>query len=374
MPAFKKLAALALALTMILSLAACGAAEAEPDVTSPQGSSSAGSYTVTDIFGREVEIPGEVQSVAALGSAARLLCYMDATDKLTGVTAMDLEPTASKPYSYIYAEELAGAEELATGGSNDTAYAEAIVVADPDVIFYFDSDTAAMDDLARQTGLPVVGVYAEYWYDEDTFFASLELIGQICGRQERAQELISALRGWKEELAALSAGVPEEEKPTVYAGAVNWSGSHGIEGSYGQYPPFVAAGANNVVDSTGADAFVEIDREQITAWDPDYIFLTVDNMGIVNEDYAQNPNYYDTLSAVQEGHVYSQVGFNYYWTNQELAVVNSYYVASVLYPEAFEGVDFEARAEEIFNTMLGSDFLDVLEENGMYFGPVTIGG
>ena len=287
---------------------------------------------------------------------------------------MDLEPTASKPYSYIYAEELAGAEELATGGSNDTAYAEAIVVADPDVIFYFDSDTAAMDDLARQTGLPVVGVYAENWYDEDTFFASLELIGQICGRQERAQELISALRGWKEELAALSAGVPEEEKPTVYAGAVNWSGSHGIEGSYGQYPPFVAAGANNVVDSTGADAFVEIDREQITAWDPDYIFLTVDNMGIVNEDYAQNPNYYDTLSAVQEGHVYSQVGFNYYWTNQELAVVNSYYVASVLYPEAFEGVDFEARAEEIFNTMLGSDFLDVLAENGMYFGPVTIGG
>ena len=242
MPAFKKLAALALALAMILALAACGAAEAGPDATSPQGSSSAGSYTVTDIFGREVEIPGEVESVAALGSAARLLCYMDATDKLTGVTAMDLEPTASKPYSYIYAEELAGAEELATGGSNDTAYAEAIVVADPDVIFYFDSDTAAMDDLARQTGLPVVGVYAENWYDEDTFFASLELIGQICGRQERAQELISALRGWKEELAALSAGVPEEEKPTVYAGAVNWSGSHGIEGSYGQYPPFVAAG------------------------------------------------------------------------------------------------------------------------------------
>ena len=75
MTAFKKLAALALALTMILSLAACGAAEAEPDVTSPQGSSSAGSYTVTDIFGREVEIPGEVESVAALGSAARLLFF-----------------------------------------------------------------------------------------------------------------------------------------------------------------------------------------------------------------------------------------------------------------------------------------------------------
>ena len=33
MTAFKKLAAQALALTMILALAACGAAEAEPDVT-----------------------------------------------------------------------------------------------------------------------------------------------------------------------------------------------------------------------------------------------------------------------------------------------------------------------------------------------------
>ena len=71
-----------------------------------------------------MEIPGEVQSVAALGSAARLLCYMDATDKLTGVTAMDLEPTASKPYSYIYAEELAGAEEMASSVCNDTTYAQ----------------------------------------------------------------------------------------------------------------------------------------------------------------------------------------------------------------------------------------------------------
>ena len=391
---YNTISAIFLLLALIVSMVACSApasstetadtvvsAAASDDSTSSDKTAvpdsktadEAESYTVTDVFGREVEIPNEVQSVVALGSAARLMCYMDATEKLVGVTAMDLDPNAAKPYSYIYADRLANAAELATGGSNDTDYTEAIVATNPDVIFYFDSDTAAMDDLAQKTGLAVVGVYAENWYSEDTFYASLELIGKICGKEDRASELISALKGWKEELNTMSANVADADKPTVYAGAVSWSGAHGIEGTYGQYPPFVAVNAKNVVDETGAEAFVEIDREQIAAWDPDYIFLTTSNMDIVNEDYAQNPDFYNSLSAVKNGNVYSQVSFNYYWTNQELAVVNAFYVASVLYPDAFSDVNFAAKADEIFNTMLGSSFLDTLESNGMFFGPIEIG-
>ena len=113
--------------------------------------------------------------------------------------------------------------------------------------------------------------------------------------------------------------------------------------------------------------------EQILEWDPDVIFLNPGNMNLVNEDYAANPDAIDSLTAVQEGKVYAQVNFNYYWCNMELAIVDSYYAGSVLYPEAFADINFEEKAEEIFNTMIGMDYLDVLDENNYGFGTITIG-
>ena len=57
----------------------------------------------------------------------------------------------------------------------------------------------------------------------------------------------------------------------------------------------------------------------------------------------------------------------------ELAIVDAYYAGSVIFPEAFRDIDFAAKAEEVFNVMIGTDYLGVLEENGLSFGPVKIG-
>ena len=40
---------------------------------------------VTDVFGREVEIPEEVENCVALGSAARLIVYAGGTEKISVV-------------------------------------------------------------------------------------------------------------------------------------------------------------------------------------------------------------------------------------------------------------------------------------------------
>ena len=39
----------------------------------------------------------------------------------------------------------------------------------------------------------------------------------------------------------------------------------------------------------------------------------------------------------------------------------------------FADINFEEKAEEIFNTMIGMDYLDVLDENNYGFGTITIG-
>lgn len=378
----KKCIAFCMALSMLLTLAACGSPAgrstpgADPSANGPaQGTpaqdAASGTRTVTDVFGRAVVIPDEIKTIAALGSAARLVCYAGAADRLIGVTGTDLNISPGRPYSYIYQEQLSQCGQLAEGG-NGADYAEAIVTAGPDIIFYFDSDPVAMEELARQTMLPVVGVYAETCFDE-TFYRSLDLMGDILGTGAQTTAIIQALKGWEADLDSRTANIPDEEKPTVYAGAVTWSGGHGIEGTYGQYAPFTAVHARHVTDETGVEGYMEVDREQIAAWDPDIIFLTISNMDLVNEDYAGNPGFYNNLSAVKNGRVYSQVSFNSYWCNLELAVVNAYYAGTVLYPEQFADVDFEAKADEIFNVMLGSDYVAVMRENGMEFRPLTIG-
>lgn len=96
-------------------------------------------------------------------------------------------------------------------------------------------------------------------------------------------------------------------------------------------------------------------------------------MNHVNEDYAVNPDFYHNLTAVQEGKLYTMVSFNYFSTNMELAIVDAYFAGSVLYPEQFADIRFEEKAEEIFNTMLGCDYLNVLDQNGQGFGTITIG-
>ena len=46
----------------------------------------------------------------------------------------------------------------------------------------------------------------------------------------------------------------------------------------------------------------------------------------------------------------------------------------VLYPEAFADVDFEAKAEEIFEFFLGrTGYLEVLTEHGVGYDNITLG-
>ena len=77
---------------------------------------------------------------------------------------------------------------------------------------------------------------------------------------------------------------------------------------------------------------------------------------------------------MQEGRVYSQISFRFNATNTELALADLYYMASVIYPDAFSDIDPIEKANEIFEMFLGEeDYYGVLSEAGFTFGPVTLG-
>ena len=96
-------------------------------------------------------------------------------------------------------------------------------------------------------------------------------------------------------------------------------------------------------------------------------------MSLIKEDYVQNPDYYNALAAVQEGKVYSQISFRSSASNLETALADAYYAACVIYPEQFQDVDPVAKAEEIFEQLLGVNPYADLKEAGYEFRPIEIG-
>lgn len=372
----KNIFALVLAMALLLALFAGCSPGSNVSSTAPSATASASTEaatrTITDMLGRTVEIPGVIETVAVAGSSARILTYAGCADKLVGVTDMDKKADAGMPYTIVNKEKFAALTSVGAGGAKDTQYDEALVTLNPDVIFANYLDAEAATELQEKTNIPVVGLQYDGIFS-DSVYTALELVGEVMGNQARCATVIDGMKAYQKDLNDRTKDIADADKPTVYAGAVSFKGGHGIEGTYGQYPPFVAINAKNVVDETGEKSALIIDKEKIVVWNPEIIFLTPLNMNLVNEDYATNPNFYDNLSAVKSGNVYSQVSYNYNGTNIEVAIVDAYYAGAVIYPEAFADVDFEKKADEIFTLMLGQTYLQQLKDSGNDFGKITIG-
>jgi iron complex transport system substrate-binding protein len=381
----KKLVAIVLTLLLAFSLLLTGCSNqgagnmsAEPSAaTSPESSAAASPSaepqpkTVTDIYGRQVELPAKIERIAAIGGAARFITYAGCAEKLVGVTDMDKKGDAMMPYSYVNKDNFAKLSSVGAGGASDTTYTEELVTLAPDVIFCLkDQDTA--EDVQSKTGIPVVAIYPDGVFS-DSVYESIEIIGEVMGTQDHCAMVVQFMKDCQTDLENRTKDIPDSSKPTVYAGAVSFKGGHGFEGTYGQYPPFMAINAINVVDETGQVGGIIIDKEKVVAWDPDIIFLNPANMSMVNDDYKVNPDFYDNLTAVKEGKVYSQISYNYNWTNIEIAIADTYYAGTIIYPDAFEDVDPVAKADEIFKIMLGQTYYQQLVDAGAEFGPMTIG-
>lgn len=371
MKLLKKCSALALALALSLSLAACADAPASARPTSSAPSQASGTRLITDGAWRQVEVPETVESVVCVGvGALRYTCYMGAADRVVGVEDYENQPDLTRLYSYVNGERF---KDLPVIGTNGSPNAEEIITVDPQVIVMSEYASADADELAARTGIPVVVVPGSDTTLDEKAYETLRVLGELFGLEERAEELTAYLDGVKEDLAARTASVPESERPSVYVAGVSFKGVHGFEGTEAHYGPFELLNANNLADTTGQSGAFDIDPEQVLAWDPDVIFLDFNGMDLINEDYAKNPDFYNALSAVKNGKVYSQISFRSYASNLDTALADAYYAGSVIYPEQFADVDPVEKAGEIFTTLLGENPYNDLKEAGYEFRPIVLG-
>ncbi|ABO34725.1 periplasmic binding protein [Methanococcus maripaludis C5] len=358
----KKIISVILALMMSLVVAFSGC------IGSSESSASEVSDTIeiVDLLGRTVEVPADVQKIVCSGPGClRLICYLDATEYLVGIEGFENTNLIGRPYRLAH-DEFSELTVIGNGGPQDINVGpdpEKVLNVMPDVIFitYMDADKA--DELQEKTGVPVVvlsyGALGNF--KNDAIFDSLTLSGEILGKEERAQDVISFMTGIQDDLDKRTADIPDEEKPTIYVGAIGNKGVHGIDSTEGAYPPFEALNTENVAKVASTEHLF-LSKEQILEWDPEFIFIDEGGLSLVYEDYEKSPEYYESLDAFETGNVYGILPFNYYTTNLDTAMADSYYIGSILYPEAFSDVDPAAKADEIYEFLDGEGVYSEMAE------------
>ncbi len=326
---------------------------------------------ITDSTGRDVEIPSRVESIVCVGvGALRYSCYMDAADLVVGVEDYEVKEGMSRLYNYVNFDKF---KDLPVTGTNGEPNIEEIITAGPQVIVMSSYASADADDLQEKSGIPVVMVPGSDTTLDDNAYETIRIMGELYGKEDRAQELTAYLKGIQKDLDDRTADIPEEDKPSVYVAGVSFKGAHGFEGTEAYYGPFELIHANNLANTTDQTGAFDIDLEQVLTWDPEIIFLDFNGMSLINEDYADNPDYYQNLTAVKEGKVYSQISFRSSASNLETALADAYYAACIMYPEQFSDIDPVEKAGEIFTALLGTNPYEDLKEAGYEFRQITIG-
>lgn len=382
----KRFFAIILVLAAMLSFAACGSASGTAETPAPAATEEPAAETdaavpetriVTDAMGREVEIPYTVNSIVCLGSGApRVAAYLDVMDMLVGIEDHDKgEMSVLWDYGPAYHEQIKDLPSVGVGGGSgaNNAYPEQIIAVAPDVILA-SFDTEAADELAEQTGIPVISVrYLSRNFVDDSFYSAMRVFAEVVGAEERCEAVLDFIDECKADLNERTKDVADSEKPRVYTGAVTFSGRHGFGGTYAHFGPFIGVNALNVADEVADQNYYEVDLEKVLEWDPDIIFLDPGNMSLVNEEYNANPSFFESLRAVVNGEVYTMPSFNNRGTNVTYALMDAYYAGIVLYPEQFADVSMPEIGAKILGFMLGTDTFAEMEAGGLYYGKITIG-
>lgn len=371
----KLITVLAVALMAVAVLAASPVAEKTARATEP--------VVVTDMIGRNVEIvPGSYTRVVCIGAGAlRMYTYINGADLLCGVEDIDntslqnrpkMFDSVAIPYRIAYETEFSTLPSCGVGGPQaQAAEAEKILSCNPDIVISEYEDVQKEDALQEQLGIPVITLRSgpNNVFD-DSFTGSLRLLGLIFGKKDRAETIISFIGSEKAEISSRTAVVPEDARPSVYVcGLGNWGTTNHLM-TMPNYIAFDVANVKNAASGLSGRGVQAIEKEYFAALGKDMDIIVMDAAAVKNIKplYKEDPTMFDTCKAWRDGEVYLQMAFNAYYTNYEIALANTWFVAKTVYPELFKDIDLSDKMDEITEVFLGQPLAEKIFSYPTSFG------
>lgn len=329
-------------------------AETAQDAVAPPEEAAPQEREITDMAGRTMTVPLEIESVFSTGPVAAIYLYTLVPDKLLGwnYALNDIEKS-------IILEQY---HDLPNFGQGDAVNYEAVIAAGPTIALNVtsinDGSIDASDALAEQLGVPVVMVSSDL-LDAPAVY---RFMGELFGVEEQAE----ALAAYAEETfnAISSLDIPNEEKVRIYYG----NGEDSLEtapagSSHGQIIDLV--NAVNVADlELGDGSRVQISAEQLLAWDPDVIIVNgepkADMTGSAAAEAILPDPLFATLKAVQNGAVYGTPNAPFSWVDRPPGpnrIVGMRWLSGLIYPEYLD-YDVDEAVREFFQLFYHVELTD----------------
>lgn len=331
-----------LALTLGLTLAACGGQKAvespTPEPTAPVESQAPQSRSFTDSLGRTVEVPGQVERIAVSGSMAQRVVSTLAAEKMVGLASgLDEDEKVYYPDSYtalpVYGEFYGGDGDL-----------EALLASGAQVVIDVGSPKKGLGDdldaLTDQTGIPFVHVS----FSADAMGDAYEKLGELLGMEEQAQVLATYCR----ETYDLVCSIADRAERARILYVVGDKGINVIaKGSYQAGVIDLLTDNLAVLDNPSSKGFGnEVDMEQILLWNPDIIFFSPES---IYDTVADDP-LYQQVTAIKSGAYYKVPLGPDNWMGFPPSVqqlLGMQWMAKVLYPD-LANYDLYERVNEYY--------------------------
>ncbi|NTV00295.1 MAG: ABC transporter substrate-binding protein [Methanoregulaceae archaeon] len=385
----KKSAILLLLVILIGIVILAGCIRQPADETGPANETSF--RTVVDSRGIAVRVPRDIERVVTIddGFSLEVMTVLGESDKLVGVGSRTYEEIDT--YTY---ESVRGGNYTYTNGMNTMAYLhprtrtlpviaefeggvnyEALASLKPDVVIvrlgsctFWVNDENVNKSLERMEslGIPVIVLYGTDFYEKpdlSTMWDEIRIIGDLFGKKEKANGLVTQLRGEIDTIQSRTENVSEKDKPSVlYLGLASVAREEGGAGNTVSLASYESWNLENIVNAR--NSFREesgywhvVSAEQILAMNPDVIILPTDWGYHPVEEIYEAPYYRNLqeLQAVQNQRV-SSLPFTPYDCAKRLEYpVELMVIAKAAYPERFSDIDLNEWLLTFYQNLYGVD-------------------
>jgi len=337
----QKIISALLAMMLLFVFAGCGSSERDTMGEEPGTviAETEDEITIVDQAGREVTVKRDIESIAlSYRVAIRFLLSLDQGDKIKGIGK-------SEPFLETLQPSLADCVNVGQG----VADIEAVAELNPDVFFHKATDRETLDALEK-IGIPAIGIQIE---TPEEMTTALDIMGKVCGEEEKAETLIDYYKNRLEEIDQRTAGIQEQDKKTAVV--MGTSIGKVADGSMLQGEMLERAGAINVAkDLEATELWPTAGAEQIFKWNPDYIFITGSESALYSADDILEDKNWSELTAVKNGDVYVMPAKVDSWEFPGVvSILGIDYMMHVMYPELMSEEELTQEVDSFYELSYG---------------------
>lgn len=320
----------------------------------PEGTET---YIYTDDYGREVELPKQIDRIVASGPNAQMILVTLAPEMMVGLA--EAPSRAQQPY---FPKEYVDLPTLGQFyGKKMSLNLENLMETDTQLIIDIgeiqEEGNEDMDTIQKQTGIATIYIEAS----PETYPEAYEKLGKILGKEEEAKVLSEYCKETLELANETKGKLGPDDIKTVLFGVSSTGLNCNASGSV-QARNIELIGAKNAIqidesEIVGRDGGNPVDLETVYKVDPDVIVLAA---GGPYDKLADKSSQWKELRAVKEGRYYEIPVTPYSWMSAPPSVnqvLGARWLMSVVYPEQYSG-DIYEDAKEFYKLFWHYDLSD----------------